>query len=511
MLSYINASHYFHKLLKWFCVNWLSLFPILFLYNINLDIFEIQQIKNSLIILLVLNNILLFLFLFLNKTYFNAKLTVITVPIIVYLLFCYTFFYTNINFILIKIVHVKHQYFIFIYLFIIILFVYFLNLFKKYIIIFLLLINSINFALLTYRISSKKTTFSSSRLSINEINNSKQVQKSYIKNPDIYYFILDMYPSGEILNSVHNFNNIDFINSLKLKGFKVFDNSKSNYNRTILSLNSTMNYEIFNYNISGQNLNLTSDSLKYSLDNNKVFKYLITKGYSIYTFEGGYFNGSQMCNIINLKYNNSSYKTEDDINMYMLSLTILQPFLERINYTNIILLRQRFYNIVDHILQLNSIPANKFVVAHVMIPHPPYIFNKSGNIPANVFKQEFDSKMFTNQLFFLNIKLDKIINEIVKSSKDKEKIIIIQGDHGSRRLKKNTNYSFSENWCKEHFGNFNCIYFSNSIYKNQYNIKSNVNTFPALFNILFNDSIKMSKDDHYYSDLTFPIKLFEVK
>mgnify|MGYP006955089846 CR=1 FL=1 len=77
-------------------------------------------------------------------------------------------------------------------------------------------------------------------------------------------------------------NNIDFINSLKSKGFTIFENSKSNYNRTVLSLVSTMNFEFLDYNVSEKNIHLSSDSLKHSLDNNKVFEYLFNKGYSIY-------------------------------------------------------------------------------------------------------------------------------------------------------------------------------------------------------------------------------------
>lgn len=511
MISRVQLSYYFYGILKWVCLNFLGFFPIIFLYNKNLEIIDLQQIKISLITLFILNNILLLLLILLNKYFFKIKLDLISAPTIIYLLFCYTFIYTHLNSILNNFIRVRHQYFIFIYIIIIILTIYFLNLFKKYFIVFLLFLNFLNFSFLFYRILSKKTTFSTSRLSPIRVNNYNQFSYPHFDNPDIYYFVLDMYPSGEILKTVHNFNNFDFINSLESKGFKVFDNSKSNYNRTILSLNSTMNYEILKYKFNGLNSNLTSDSLKYSLDNNKVFHYLISKGYSIYTYEGGYFNGSQKCKIIDLKNDNASYKTEDDINLYLLSLTILQPFLEQINYTNIKLLRQRVFNIFNNILNLNTRPENKFIVAHVMIPHPPYIFDKSGNIPGDVFKQEFDSKMFTNQLVFLNLILEKAINEIIKSSKYKEKIIILQGDHGSRSINENLVFSFSENWCKEEFGNFNCIYFSNSIYKNKYNIESNVNTFPTLFNLLFKDSIKLSNNEYYYSDLTFPIKLSQVK
>ena len=47
--------------------------------------------------------------------------------------------------------------------------------------------------------------------------------------PDIYYIILDGYARSDILQEIYNYDNSDFIDALKSRGFYVAEDSRSNY------------------------------------------------------------------------------------------------------------------------------------------------------------------------------------------------------------------------------------------------------------------------------------------
>jgi hypothetical protein len=66
---------------------------------------------------------------------------------------------------------------------------------------------------------------------------------SQISTPDIYYIILDAYGRSDMLQTIHGFDNSQFIEALESRGFAVASQSKSNYPRTLLSLSSSLNMQ----------------------------------------------------------------------------------------------------------------------------------------------------------------------------------------------------------------------------------------------------------------------------
>jgi hypothetical protein len=89
--------------------------------------------------------------------------------------------------------------------------------------------------------------------------------------------------------------------------------------------------------------------------------------------------------------------------------------------------------------QLNDrvpdIPGPKFVFAHFIIPHRPYVFGPNGEeVDAKFYqlgKLEFDvfSEGYTNQIQFINKNIEQVVDLILETSANPP-VIIIQGDHG---------------------------------------------------------------------------------
>ena len=61
--------------------------------------------------------------------------------------------------------------------------------------------------------------------------------------PDIYYIILDGYPSDANLKEFYDFDNQEFTACLRDRGFYIASESRSNYALTFLSLASSLNLD----------------------------------------------------------------------------------------------------------------------------------------------------------------------------------------------------------------------------------------------------------------------------
>ena len=141
---------------------------------------------------------------------------------------------------------------------------------------------------------------------------------------------------------------------------------------------------------------------------------------------------------------------------------------------------------------------NNFIMAHMMLPHPPFVFDdklrfssimalKCGDGKKSNSELENTQNMI-NQIKYTNNLLKKIIKKIL--SNDKESIIIIQSDHANYMSsfigKKNND---AKNYDKTHYNILRVIYYKGE----KININSNtaVNTFRELFNILFKDKLEI--------------------
>ena len=60
--------------------------------------------------------------------------------------------------------------------------------------------------------------------------------------PNIYYIILDAYGRGDSLSEFYGFDNTEFVDFLRSKGFYVSGKSTSNYSHTVLSIASSLNF-----------------------------------------------------------------------------------------------------------------------------------------------------------------------------------------------------------------------------------------------------------------------------
>lgn len=392
----------------------LSIYPISQLYMNNIDVLNYQHTVVPLVIIVIFATLLYLGFSIRIK---DSLTKVIIVPFIIIVLFSYNYihiFLTNKcniintigrNRILIPILFIFLSFFVYWVI---------KSSFKtkKALFIFLVVLNAIPFSQLFYK--KERRAFETPPSS--SIQSQSEGSENY---PDVFFIILDMYPSNLVLGKYFGFNNKNFTNKLESLGFNVFYNSRANYSRTLLSLTSTLNMEYLHKDTDTVYKELTLENLYHKLENGKVQSFFKKKGYNFYWFEGGYLPGKQ-------KYNNneifipvtgtlySRQETADnDFLIYFINNSILSPFSERIKILSVDIYRKRIDNILVKLPVVAKNKDAKFVFAHIMAPHPPFIFGKNGE---KIYYDESSmnrKSSFINQLKYINNRIINVLEKVL--------------------------------------------------------------------------------------------------
>ncbi len=193
--------------------------------------------------------------------------------------------------------------------------------------------------------------------------------------PDIYYIILDEYGRSDVLKDIFDFDNTDFVNALKDKGFFIADKSHSNYAITHLSLASSLNYTY----LDEPSLDIVLDDrngFAYTsnmIQNSKARSFLSDSGYQFITIASGYsltdFDDGQII-----------YEPKDYINSFeyeYLGTTILS--LKPDGFIS-----SRYRGLINNAFEsLSKLPQfepqkPKFIFAHIQAAHVPFVFGPQG-------------------------------------------------------------------------------------------------------------------------------------
>ncbi|OGI27846.1 MAG: hypothetical protein A2287_00785 [Candidatus Melainabacteria bacterium RIFOXYA12_FULL_32_12] len=318
--------------------------------------------------------------------------------------------------------------------------------------------------------------------------------KITINTPDIYYIVPDEYAGVKTLKKYFNYDNSAFYRFLNEKGFVIPDKSTSNYPMTFVSLRSSldMNYnKVFTGTQYSELIKNTIDSssllFTYKVFNNNLTKILKTKNYKYVhilnnTHQINSLNKSFANNNIDKTINCASYKT---FNSIFYSNTALRYFLRGNMYHS---LRQDVLCSFSNLEKISkSEEGPKFVFVHVLLPHPPYLFDENGKPTYVSLGASFDKrkKAYLNQVVFTNKMLKRSIDSILANKKPS--IIIIQSDHGVRMLNKEVDDTY--------YDNFIAIYLPNKEFRSIiYPEITPVNIFRVIFNNYFHMNYPLLED-----------------
>ena len=336
------------------------------------------------------------------------------------------------------------------------------------------------------------------------------------KLPDIYYIILDGYARADILEELYQYDNSEFLKYLAQKGFFVAHKSRSNYAQTGLSLASSLNLTYLED--LAEQMGPESDNqtpLKDMIKNNEVANFLKQNGYLFMAFSTGVRQSEIGGNADIHIFPKGALSEFENLLLNSTPIPLLLNKLPEKSQHH--LHRERLLYAFEHLADPAKLDAPVFVFAHIMAPHPPFVFGENGEkIESNkkfsfadgtvVMDKDEYVEGYRNQVIFINKKMKAAIDEIMSKSPEPP-IIILQADHGPAlyctRLDRVTYH-------KEKMSIFNAYYLPGSGHKKLYNEITPVNTFRMIFNHYFGTDLELLEDKSYYSEYVYPYEFIDV-
>lgn len=342
------------------------------------------------------------------------------------------------------------------------------------------------------------------------------VTSKSVNLPDVYYIILDAYGRADRLKTFYGYDNTPFINELEKRGFYVADHSRGNYDETPLCLASSLNLTYLDEVAKQAGPNGKTEVCRRMLDDNAVAAYLSPLGYR-YVYIGSGVGEAKVTTadiVLNDQPELASFEQE------LLTLSGQHPatVAQRHRFDAH---RTRLLGVFDNLDSVARLPFKKFVFAHLLAPHPPFVFGPNGEpVQQNtgftfsdgswllqmITREEY-KKGYIDQLQYVNRRTLQAIDAILAQSK-RPPIIIVQGDHGSRM---NLDWdSLEKTDLREPFSILNAYYVPSRVRASLYDTISPVNSFRIVLNDVFGAHYPLLPDRSFYSTADQPLAFTDV-
>ena len=271
--------------------------------------------------------------------------------------------------------------------------------------------------------------------------------------PDIYYLVFDRYGNKQALSDNYGFDNSDLYSFLASQGFTSREDGYANYPFTMSSISSTLAMDYLpTLEQKFANSGDWQGAFAYRdiLNSPPVAQTLKKSGYQ-YTNVSSWWDftrvGSAADNQPTLSFRLRVLGADyylSDLERDILNKSVLGPWLKKglsvgsqplLKYD---LNRNPTQNFEAQMAALKKIADRtdkstpQFNLAHVLVPHDPYIFTANGSTPTydnNRTDNGVDETVkYTNQVTYLNTRIKDLIGHI--RSKSPNAVIIIQADEG---------------------------------------------------------------------------------
>lgn len=337
---------------------------------------------------------------------------------------------------------------------------------------------------------------------------------------DIYYLIFDRYAGGRTLLEEYGFDNRPFLDELERRGFFVAKDSGSNYPTTYQSLAASLNMEYLDYITATAGEDSTDwGFVAGELREGIVGKSLKQAGYK-FVHIGSWWQPTYDSPLadVTLQYRAASYFTRT-----LLETSAYRPVGDRLGWFDDRLARRRVafrtaqYQF-DAIEKSHAIPGPKFVFAHILQPHDPYVFDSAGHfVSFNQERERSRTRNYLEQVNYTNTSILDFLNTLLEGDSSTHPIVIMHAEEGpfpERYEQLFTDFAWkaaTDAEIKFKFPIFNAYYFPGVQDHGLYESITPVNTFRSVFNNYFGTDLPLLRDRNYvFEDFSHIYKFLDV-
>lgn len=268
------------------------------------------------------------------------------------------------------------------------------------------------------------------------------------EKPDIYYIVLDRYTNNTTLRDQFKYDNSRFTNFLSENDFYINEKARSNYPYTATSMASTLNAQYHNDLLARYKDNsMQSHTLYHNLIwQSSVVKAFKAQGYKYYSLGSEYGatykapladkdykmnpvlkvfgRGKRLRGIEDVEFQRSPYRAFAQV-----TNAKWWP-LQSTSQDHIADVREQI-NTLDELASSEK-PGGRLIVAHMLVPHDPFVFNADGSISPDSgldsIGQPIQQK-YLQQIQFINNQIEELVTKIRSRSNGKS-VVLLNSDEG---------------------------------------------------------------------------------
>jgi hypothetical protein len=345
--------------------------------------------------------------------------------------------------------------------------------------------------------------------------------------PDIYYVVVDGLGRSDVLESLYGIPRESSTRTWEDMGFQIAERSLANYPQTAMTVATTLNMvHMEELLVMPHPRSADRRPLGELIAESKVVNSLRPLGYQVVSFPSGY----NLARLRNADVSKEPWMRLDFVQLHLVEKSVL-PFADHLfgrgpAGTSYTAHRHRLRYILEELAQVRSglrDDAPAFVFAHLLAPHPPFVFGPNGEALRSfqpfAFKDgnhwhDFHSgdglsyvDLYRDQTLYVIDQLAKTMARIIQSA-SRPVVIVVQGDHGpGLQLDWETP---DTNRMLERFAIFNAWYVPSHVRVALWPEISPVNTFPVLFNALFDAQLELRPDRASFSSWAQPYELYRL-
>ncbi len=336
--------------------------------------------------------------------------------------------------------------------------------------------------------------------------------------PDIYFIVLDGCARVDVMKELYGLDYEPMLGRLERKGFFVARRSESNYCQTRLSLASTLNANYLDKLLDPSDPDLLRVSSL--IRENLVMKLLRPLGYRLASLATGF----EPTEIPEADFYLQPRPGVSGFHRLLIEMTPIGPWLEKVEAADkFAIARGQTRFVLDRLPTIAAIRGPTFTFAHVIAPHPPFLFGEQGEdtspremVPGlphakapdpSFGTPEYVREAYRKQASYILGRAEEAIDRILAASPEPP-VIILQSDHGSF-LRYHTEDAGATD-LRERFGILNCILVPGRKVEGLHEGMASVNTFRAVLTEVIGADLPPLPARNYFSTFRWPLKFFDV-
>jgi hypothetical protein len=354
----------------------------------------------------------------------------------------------------------------------------------------------------------------------------------------VYYILLDAYTGSRSLRSNYQFDNTEFEEFLRARDFFGPRASRSNYANTFLALAAALNWEYLDWITEELGPRSRDRGLPYAMvEDSRVMRFFKAQGYRFVFFptpfgataHNRYADEVLPGSSASAGDSQSSPPSAHAFAAVWLTTTPIRPVIEwtcsRLDCSGDglpfvpeapELFRWKF----DQIGRLAREPGPKFVFAHLLLPHEPYVFRSDCSTkplrwPRRIDEAE-DRRLrveYVDQVRCVNTLVAALVERLLRDS-PQPPVIILQADHGNGRFvfgRPPAISDISREQLIERTDIFAAYYLPGGGSAELYDSISPINVFPAVLRHYFGATLPRLEDRSYYSAWATPYQFTRLR